>query len=105
MDKNVIISRLNSAYEEKVVRRSHPYYSSTTCLQDRQAALVGFKEFTSDSTPNTPSELCTLLRYEDDNLSIALKWALEKVANEPSRVAQPGIRILHQDTTTKGRKW
>ena len=105
MDKNVIISRLNSAYEEKVVRRSHPYYSSTTCLQDRKAALVSFKEFTSHSTPNTPSELYTLLWYEDDNLSIALKWALEKLAKEPSRVPHPGIRILHQDTTTKGRKW
>ena len=105
MDKNVIISRLNSAYEEKVVRGSRPYYSSTTCLQDRKAALVGFKEFTSDSTPNTPSELCTLLRYEDDNLSIALKWALEKLAKEPSRVAHPAMQILHQDTSTRSRKW
>ena len=105
MDKNVITSRLNSAYEKKVVRRSYSYYDSSTSLQNRKAALMRFKEFTSDSTPNTPSELYTLLLYEDDNLSIALKWALEKLTKELSSVVQPAVRIMHQDATASSRKW
>ena len=64
-----------------------------------------FKEFTSDSTPNTPSELYTLLLYEDDNLSIALKWALEKLTKELSSVVQPAVRIMHQDATASSREW
>ena len=103
MDKNVITSRLNSAYEKKVVRRSYSYYDSSTSLQNRKAALMRFKEFTSDSTPNTSSELYTLLLYEDDNLSTALKWALEKLTKELSSVVQPAVRIMHQDATA--RKW
>ena len=106
MDKNVIISRLNSAYEKKVVRRSYPYYNSTTSLQNCKAALMRFKGFSSDDTTSTPSDLHTLLLYEDDNLSIALMWALEKLSKEPSSIMQPtNLGILHQDTTASSREW
>ena len=103
MDKNVIISGLNSAYEKKVVRRSYSYYDSTTSFQNRKAALMRFKEFTSDPTPNTPSELYTLLLYEDDNLSAALNWALDKLAKECSSVMQ--FALYYQDTTASSREW
>ena len=98
MDKNVIIKCLNSAYEEKVVRRSLSYCTSTTCLENRKAALLEFKEFTSNPTSNAPSELYTLLLYEDDNLSIALKWALEKLAMKSSSVMKPGMLFFHLDS-------
>ena len=105
MDKNVIISRLNSAYEEKMLRRSYSYYDSTTCLAKRKIALIEFKQFASDPTTSIPSELYTLLLYEDDNLSIALKWALEKLSEELSSVVQPRMRTLHPDSTASSRKW
>ena len=107
MDKNVIITALNAAYESKVTRRSYPYYDSNTCLQDRKAALIGFKQFTSGSTTKAPSELHTLLLYEDDNLSAALKWALDKLSKEHSSVVHRAARILHHDTytTASSREW
>lgn len=105
MDKNVVMKWLNSAYGKKIVKRSLSCGNSTTCLQNRKATLVGFKEFTSDPTPNAESELHTLLLYEDDNLAFALKCALEKVGKEASSVVQPATRTLHPDTTASSRKW
>ena len=105
MDRNIIINRLNSAYEQKVSRRSYPYYDSTTCLENRKAALMGFKEFTSGYTPNTTSEFHTLLQYEDDNLAIVLKWALEKVAIKPSKAAHPSRPFFQENIMTKEMKW
>ena len=104
MDKNVITSSLESAYDEKVASRSRPYYSSSTCLQNRKAALVGFKDFTY--TPNNRSEFYTLLLYEDDNLSIVLKWALEKLAIKPPKATYHTYTspFLREDRT-KDRKW
>ena len=107
MDRNVIINRLNSAYQKKVSRRTYPYYESTTCVKNCKAALVEFKEFTNYPSPNSPSELHTLLLYEDDNLSIALKWALEKLSNKHPSMEQPIAysRLSHLDTAARNREW
>ena len=87
MDKNVILRRLNKAYEGNLAGRLHSFCDSTDCLQSLQshkAALVGFKEFVPFLRLNASSEFYTLLLYEDDNLSIILKWALEKLTEETS---------------------
>ena len=104
MDKSVIIKRLDSAYEVKLDKVYRGYYESSSALQRFTATLVGFKEFTSDSGPNTPSDLHTLLLYEDDNLSIALKWALEKLSAEIStKVYQHPYSQL--GVMNKDQKW
>ena len=77
-DKNTILSRLNSAYDSNIGEESRSYYRSIPDLLEFQRKLVGFKEFSSSSTSNTPSELHSLLLDENDNLSIALIWAVEK---------------------------
>ena len=104
MDKKVIISRLDSAYETKLNSRQHGYYEPSSTLQRCTATLVGFKEFTSDSSSGTPSDLHTLLLYEDDNLSIALKWALEKLSPEISKKVYLR-RYLQHDAMIKHQKW
>ena len=104
MDTNVIIGRLNSAYDTKLDRSSHAVDHSTSTLQRRKVTLLGIKDFTSDIAHNTPSELTTLLFYEDDNLAIALKWALEKLAKELSKAAYPVGSHLQQDTEAD-TKW
>ena len=101
MDKNYIIRRLNSAYEIKLNRRYHRYCESST-LQNCTATLIGFKEFKLDSRFN--SALQTLLLYEDDNLSIALKWALEKF----SLIKCKEVHVHEypqQDAMTTDLKW
>ena len=104
MDKNVIIRKLNSAYETKLDKRYRGYYECTSALQEYTATLVGFKEFTSDSNSGTPSDLHTLLLYEDDNLSIALKWAIEKLLTEiPKKMHQ--YVYSQRDSMTNDQKW
>ena len=104
MDKKVIISRLDSAYETKLNSRQHGYYEPSSTLQRCTATLVGFKEFTSDSSSGTPSDLHTLLLYEDDNLSIALKWAIEKLLAEiPKKMHQ--YVYSQRDSMTNDQKW
>ena len=105
MDKNVIIRRLDSAYEMKLgMHRRYLDYGVSSTLQTYTAALVGFKEFASDTIPNTPSDLHTLLLYEDDNLAIVLKWALEKVSLESCQNLYLH-RYSRRDAMTKDQKW
>ena len=103
MDKNVIIRRLDSAYVMKLDEKYPGYYESSA-LQKCTSTLVGFKEFTADSGPFTHSDLYALMKYEDDNLSIALMWAIEKLSTEISEEAlQHAYPKL--DTMTKDQKW
>lgn len=67
-------------------RDSRSQHTSFTTLRNRKSRLMGFKEFVSFSTPSSPSEVFELLLDEDDNLSVVLRWALEKLTKEMSEL-------------------
>lgn len=108
VSKNALLSRLDSAYEIMMDLRSYPFNTTYSGSQNRKVRLL---EFPSTNTPSEPhgnypglnnckckllgfrkfssADACSILHRllldDNDTLSIALNWAVEKLKESAGR--------------------
>lgn len=103
VDKDGLFSKLDSIYEKKMARDLDSCHTPFSSLRNRKSKLVGFKEFFSVSTPSSHSDVYALLLDEDENLSVALCWAMEKLTKEVSKSGLPSW--FQRQAMTQKQAW